>query len=343
MTRKIHALVSVMLLGTITARVASAAEIGHYAPGVINIRDMAIADPGFYFALYNYGYRTSRINDANGNKISSVNVGPGQGVTLGVNVDVGLYAVAPVFMWVSKGKVLGAKYAAYVSPTFTNASLNGLLSSSGGAARSASAGQFRVGDIFVQPIWLSWASKNFEVTYGYGFYIPSGKYTINTYTVPGIGAVRAEAADNTGFGFWTNQNQGALYIYPWADKRLAIQNGVTWEFHQQKRGFDLRPGQNLTHNWGLSQFLPLKKDFSVLAEAGVVGYNSFQVSDDSGSAVRNPTLHDRLHAVGLQAGLTLPKRGMVLNFRYLKEFSAVDRFQGDSIGINFAIKLGKQE
>ncbi len=327
------------LLGAIGNVAASASEIGHYVPSLLNIRDMAVPQPGFYVALYNAGYLTRRFNDAKGNQMDSVNVGPGQQVTLGLNVDLNAYALAPTFIWVTGLKFLGAQYGAIVTPSFANASLNGLLSAASGAARSASAGQFNVGDTFVQPIWLGWTRKHVDVAYGYGFYIPSGKYSIGTVDLPGAGSVRVEAADNTGFGFWTNQNQGAVYIYPWADRRLAVQNGLTWEIHRQKRGFDLTPGQNLTYNWGLSQYLPLKKDQSLLAELGVTGYDGFQVSDDSGSAARNPDVHDRVHAVGLQMGVTAPKRGMVLTIRWLHQFAAVDRFQGDSIGLNFVLRL----
>ncbi len=338
MTRTIQTLVSVVLVGAITAA-AYAGEISHYAPGVANIRDLAVPEPGLYFLTYNYGYLTDTLNDAQGNKLSSVTLGPGSNVKLNVNVDVSAYALAPALIWVSKHKFLGAKYGAYVAPTFTNTSINGLISAADRAGRSASTGQFNVGDTFVQPLWLGWSGKHFEAAYAYGFYIPSGKYRIDTLAVPRVGAVRVEAPDNTGFGFWTNQNQGALYIYPWPDRRLAIQNGLTWEINQKKRGFDLTPGQNLTYNWGLSQFLPLKKDQSLLAEVGPTGYDSFQVSNDRGTASPNPGVHDRVHAVGVQIGMTAPKRGMVLNFRWLHEYSAVNRFQGSSIGLNFAMKF----
>jgi hypothetical protein len=114
-------------------------------------------------------------------------------------------------------------------------------------------------DGVAEPVWLGWTRKHYDVSYSYGFYIPSGKYKTTTVTLPVVGSLTAEAADNTGFGFWTNQNQGSLYLYPWADKRMAIQNTMTWEIHRKKRNFDLTPGQDLTWNWGVSQFLPLKK------------------------------------------------------------------------------------
>jgi len=158
-------------------------------------------------------------------------------------------------------------------------------------------------------------------------------------TLPVVGPVQTLSASNTGYGFWTNQNQGALYIYPWSDQRLAIENVLTWEIHRKKRNFDLTPGQNLTWSWGLSEYLPLTKDQNLLLEAGPTGYRSFQVSNDSGADATNAGVHDSVDAVGLQVGVTSVKRNITLNFSWLHEYSAVDRFQGNSIGLNFAARF----
>lgn len=339
MRRQIFAL-AIVIFGVVAAT-ATAAETGHFMPGLPNFRDLAVPEPGFYGALYSYNYFTDRINDANGNKISSVTVtGPGgRSVSLSVDLNVKVYALAPMFIWVPKTKIFGARYGAYITPSFTNSNINSLLAAAGRTGQSLKTGQLNIADTFVQPLWLGWTGAHYDVSYGYGFYIPTGSYKINTLTLPVIGNVRSEAPDNAGLGFWTNQNQGALYLYPWKDRRLAIQNALTWEIHRKKRGFDITPGQNLTYNWGLTQFLPINKDKSLLAEVGPIGYNSLQVTNDSGTAALNPALHDRVHAVGVQFGVTHPKRGIVLNFRWLHEYSAVDRFQGSSIGFNFAIKL----
>jgi len=331
---------AVLIPGIVTVT-AYAGEIGHYAPGVANVRDLAVPEPGFYGIVYNFGYLTDRLNDADGNQISSLTIGngPGQSVTLDLDVDVSTYALAPGFIWVAAKRVLKGKYGFYIAPTFTNTSINALLSSATNAGRSASAGQFNVGDIFVQPVWLGWTGNHYDISYGYGFYIPAGKYETTTVSLPIVGPVTVEGADNTGFGFWTNQNQGAVYLYPWADKRMAVQNALTWEIHRKKRNFDLTPGQNLTWNWGVSQYLPLKKDKSVLLEVGPAGYSSFQVSDDSGADARNPAVHDSVHAAGVQVGVTAVERVIALNFRWLNEFSATDRFEGSSIGFNFAARF----
>ena len=160
------ALICVLAL---TTTVAQAGEIGHFAPGVANIRDYTVPDPGFYGVVYDYWYSTDRLNDRNGNKVSSVTVNPrgGPGVTLSVDVNVDLYAVSPVFIWVSDWKVLGAKYAAYIAPSFANASVGAALATASGRGISGeNDSQFGVGDLFVQPLWLGWSLTNWDLRVG---------------------------------------------------------------------------------------------------------------------------------------------------------------------------------
>jgi len=171
---------------------------------------------------------------------------------------------------------------------------------------ASSAGQFNVGDIFLEPVWLQWTGKHYDINYGYGFYIPAGKYEI---------------------------------VYPWPDRRMAIEKVITWEINQQKRATDLIPGQHLTWNWGISQYLPLKKDPSILAEIGPAGYLSYQVTDNSGTAAMNATVHDHVNAAGIQIGVTLPKQMIALNFSTFHEYSAVDQFQGNEYGLNLSERL----
>lgn len=341
MLRYTFVLGCLMLIGGIAITPAYAGEIGHFAPGAFNIRDFALPDPGFYWGVYNYGYRTTRANDANGNKIDSLTLtGPAnQTAKVSLNVDISVYALSPFVMWVSGQKVLGAKYGVMLNPSFSNANIDGLLSLGNRSGRSVSAGEFNIADTYVQPVWLGWTGKHYDVSYAYGFYIPTGTYKTTIVTLPAVGPVQTLSASNTGYGFWTNQNQGALYIYPWSDQRLAIENVLTWEIHRKKRNFDLTPGQNLTWSWGLSEYLPLTKDQNLLLEAGPTGYTSFQVSNDSGADATNAGVHDSVDAVGVQVGVTSVKRNITLNFSWLHEYSAVDRFQGNSIGLNFAARF----
>jgi hypothetical protein len=311
-------------------------EVGHFMPGVPSIRDYVVPEPGFYTAVMNYGYSADRVNDAGGDRQGNItiNPGPGPGLTLKPEIDVEIYAISPTFIWVTDWKALGANYAAYVAPSFATASISGSLSTLRGRGVSGNhESDLGVGDLFVQPIWLGWNQKH------YGFYAPTGRYDTENVTLPIVGTYKTEALDNIGLGFWTNQFQGAVSWYPWEDKRMAVSGVLTYETHGEKADFDFTPGDNLTFNWGISQFLPLTKSQKLLLEVGPMGYSSWQVTDDKGSDAKNTGAHDEVHAVGCQIGLTYVPWMLSINFRYLNEFAARDRFQGQSFGLNIAKKF----
>ena len=321
---------------------SDASEIGHYVGGLANIRDLAVpADPGFYVAVYNYGYVTSRLNDARGREIDSATlVGPrGRRLTLNVDIDVELYALAPLFMWVSDWNILGARYAAYVGPSFSNTSIAAALSLESRTGRQVDTGGFGVGDLYVQPVWLGWGLEHFDFAFGLGFYAPVGKYDVRTVDIPRLGEIKAEAATNIGLGFWTQQTQLSGYWYPWANKATAVALALTHEVNGKKEDFDITPGQNLTLNWGVSQYLPLTTDQTLLLEIGPAGYDTWQVTEDSGDDVSDPGVKDEVHAVGGQIGLTYVPWTLVVNLHYFHEYEAVDRFEGEAFGLTVAKKF----
>jgi hypothetical protein len=275
------------------------AEIPHYVPGLMNIRDFLVpADPGFYGVLYNYYYKTERINDRDGDKIRSINVnpGPGPGLDVDVDVDIDLYALAPAIIWVSEWKILGAKFAAYAAPTFANVSINAQIGNQNALGRDAGTETFSLGDMFVQPLWLGWNGAHFDGALGYGFYAPTGDYDTKSVSAPTGATVRVESPDNIGYGYWTHQFQGAGAWYPWEDRRMAAVLVGTYEINHEKEDYDLTSGNDFTLNWGVSQYLPLKKDHTLLAELGIAGYDQWQTTEDTGSDSRGG--EDNAHAAG---------------------------------------------
>ena len=318
---------------------AQAGEVGHFAPGVLNIRDFVVPDPGFYGVVYNYFYKTDRINDSQGNKVKSVTIkpGPGPGVTVDTDIDVEMYALAPTFIWTTDIQSLGIKYGALITPTFVNANLDAVLSTATGRGGHIGNSSFGVGDLFVQPLWLGKTTAHWDFALGYGFYAPVGQYDTEVITLPVVGPVTTESLDNLGYGFWTHQFQGAVAWYPWADKRLAVSTALTYEKNGKKQDFDITPGDNLTLSWGVSQYLPLKKDMSLLLEVGPAGYDTWQITEDSGSAASST--RDQVHAVGGQMGLTYVPWMLSVNLHGFYEYAAKDRPQGASFGISLGKKF----
>lgn len=320
------------LLGV--SALSRAGEIGHFNGGVMNIRDYIVPEPGFYGVVYNYFYTTDRINDSNGNKVRSVSIGPGANVGVDANVD--MYALAPTLLWVKDIPALGLRYGALVTPLLVDASLNASLNA---AARGGNVdgGSLGAGDLFVQPIMLGKSLAHWDFSLSYGFYAPIGKYDTETIRIPGSGPVTVEAADNLGYGFWTHQFQGAVAWYPMTNRATAVITALTYETNGRKEDYHLTPGDILTLDWGISQFLPLKKDMSLLLEVGPAGYDTWQITEDSGAAASDT--RDQVHAVGGQVGMTYVPWFLSVNCHAFYEFASESRFQGTSLGISVAKKF----
>lgn len=316
----------------------------HFTPGVENIRDYSVPEPGVYAVVYNYGYSTSELTDNNGNKITQVILGRpgGPNLPLNLKVDVKLYALAPTFIWVTRWNFLGAHYGAYIAPTFSNSNIGAGLSTVNGQGVNPQTSQFAAGDLFVQPVWLGWNRRSFDVAVGYGFYAPVGKYDYKTVVFPVVGSQVVTASDNIGLGYWTHQLQGNVTWYPNPNRGLAVTNTFTTEFNGKQRGSGITKGNFFTWNWGASLYLPVEKPQPRhLIEAGLTGYSQWQISDSSGPLLGNPGFHDQVHGIGAQMGLISIPWNMQLTFRYIHEFYSANRFQGDSYGLNLSYTIKK--
>ena len=325
----LHLIVAALLLAA--SGPARAGDAGHYVGGMMDIRDYFVPDPGFYAALYNYFYTSDRYNDQNGNRLSSTTLPGGSGSPVSVNLD--MYVLAPALIWVSPWEFLGAKYGAYVAPTFANASLNAVASTVRDRGGSASEATFAPGDLFVQPLWLGWTLPHWDVSAGYAFYAPVGKYSTES-----VGSATVPASDNIGLGFWTQQFQGGAAWYPWTNRATAVTVVLTYEYNSPQEGTDIKYGQNLWLNWGISQYLPLTKDDKLLLEIGPAGYYEWQVSSNTGGT-SNPSSRTSVSAIGGQIGLTYVPWNLILNFRGMYEYAAEERVQGSSFSINLLKKL----
>jgi len=76
----------------------------------------------------------------------------------------------------------------------------------------------------------------------------------------------------------------------------------------------------------------------MITNVGVAGYAQFKVTGDSGSDIPPPLrgLRDRVFALGPEANVFIPRPRLTLLFRYLPEFGARNRTQGQTFIISIA-------
>jgi hypothetical protein len=283
---------------------SQAQQKGQWVPGQMGLNAGVTPEPGFTYSNLAMNYSAGELDDSSGNRVPAV------------TGTYAFWADENIFVYVPKFKILGAKFVPFAILNYANGSLVADLSVMPGTNLGTAAGGSGFADTFVQPFGLGWNFKRADVTVGYGFVAPTGRYT-------------AGASDNVGSGYWGNFITTGTTVYITKNKGTSANLFTGWETHGKKGGTDKTPGQAFTVEWGLGQVLPLKKDFSQLLQLGLVGYDQWQVSDNGGTitvagipvpASLLPSYS--VHGIGFQSNFILPKHDLVLTFKYYDEISA---------------------
>jgi len=310
-----------------------AQQKGQWVPGQFGLNAGVIPDPGITYANLALNYSASQLNDSNGNRLLQNITG-----TYSFWVD------ENIVYYVPNHKFLGGYFMPYVSVNVANGSLVADLV---GTNLSANGGGAGLADTYVQPLNLGWHFKRADFNVGYAFVAPTGRYT-------------AGASDNVGSGYWGNNITSGTTFYLTKNKGTSANLLTDWEIHGQKTVAStlsgqlskITPGQAFTMEWGFGQALPLKKDLSMLAQLGLVGYDQWQVSGNGGnylvagipvSASRVP--YYSVHAIGFQGNFILPSPGVALFFKYYDEYSAKARVQGRTFvfGGSWTVRIPKSQ
>ncbi|NJL58294.1 MAG: transporter [Desulfobacteraceae bacterium] len=129
---------------------AFAAE-NEYPNGIEGIKAASVPPPGFYYKMYNVYYTADTLTDSSGNDLN-------------VDFDVTTLVNAHRFIWITDYKILGADYGMDAVVPLMNVDLKigrfGIDDS-----------QFGLGDIFIEPLILSWHTQCYDLSFGqaYGF------------------------------------------------------------------------------------------------------------------------------------------------------------------------------
>lgn len=319
---RVVTLVFLLIMGVISIR---AQQKGQYVPGQQGLNAGVLPDPGFTYANMALNYYADALKNANGS-------------ALPLSTDYNIWADENIFFYVPKGKFLGAKFAPYiVAPVIANGSLT--LGAINFPNLTVAGGGGGIADTWVQPINLGWSLKRADVNVGYAFMAPTGRYT------PG-------ATDNVGSGYWGNNITTGSTVYLTKNKGTTANLFTNWEAHGSKTsgfGTRLTPGQAFTMEWGLGQTLPLKKDFSLLGQLGLIGYDQWQVSSNGGLVAPNVPANTfpyySVHAIGFQTNFIVPAKALNFFFKFESEYRAIARPQGRTIvfGGSWTLRIPKPQ
>jgi hypothetical protein len=292
--------------------VCSAQQKGQWVPGQYGLNAGVIPEPGFTYQNLALNYSAGTLNGPNGNSI------PGLSGTYEFWVD------ENIFMFVPKRKFLGGYIAPYLLINVANGSLVADLK---GTNLSANGGGAGLADTLVSPLTIGWHLKRVDFNVGYAFVAPTGRFTDG-------------ASDNVGSGYWGHNVIAGTTAYLTKNKGTSANLLIDWEAHGEKSGTQITPGQAVTLEWGLGQVLPLDKQMHKLLQVGFVGYDQWQVTDNSGSQAPRYSVH----AVGFQTNLIAPAHGLMFFFKYYGEVSAKSHPLGRTIvfGGAWTLKIPKK-
>ena len=285
---------------------------GSHTLGDYGVQSGSQAHPGLYAGLFYYHYTTDTVKNGNGVQIQPNPDQPG---------SVSLSAVAPLLYYVSKTKVLGANYGAMIILAWANGSLE-----APGFGLSAPIGT-AFGDMVIRPIELGWHSQRMDVTTGFQFYAPTGKYTDG-------------ATDNVGKGMWTYEPFVGATAYFDQKRTVSFATTAFWEVHGEKKDSATKVGQILTLEGGLGK--------SYMGGGVVVGlayYAQWKLTRDQvgllvlpdGTKITGilPNRHE-VYAVGPDVTLPIASKSKLyalVNVRYFWEFGARSKTQGQTLTV----------
>jgi hypothetical protein len=295
-----------------------AQQKGQWVPGQFGLNAGVIPDPGFTYANLALSYSAGQLNGPAGNKVP------------GITGNYSFWVDENIIYYVPNHKILGGYFMPYIALNWASGEL---VADFTGTNLSGAGGGSGFADMFVEPLNIGWHfGKRVDFNAGYAFTAPTGRFTQG-------------ASNNVGSGYWGNDITTGTTLYITKNQATTANLSTAYEIHGEKRGTNITPGQAFTMEWGIGQVLPLKKDLSMLAQIGVVGYDQWQVSHSSGQLILPPPLppiperaipYYSVHAIGVQVNFILPTKNLVGFFKYYDEYRALARPEGRTIDFGFS-------
>ena len=276
-----------------------AQQKGQFVPGQygLNAGVATMPPPGFTFANLDLNYSANALKDSRGSAVP-------------VKGTYSFWLVETMFMYAPAHKILGGRFSSLADLNWTNNSVTAEVQNS---QFGINAGGIGISDTWVQPVNLGWHFPRVDTWVGYALLAPTGSFSPN-------------ATNNTGSGYWGNNLCSGTTFYVTKNKATQMNLATNLELHGTMRETNIIPGQAFTQEWGIGQLIPIKKDLSKLLQAGVIGYDQWQVTANQGATSNFP--YYSMHAIGLQTNFIVPAKGFSAFFKYENEYLAKATTQG---------------
>jgi len=276
---------------------ASAGDLGQtgnvYPLGAEGIDAASIPPPGLYLRWYTFEIHATTLRDSTGNT-----------VPVGFNVNV--LATAPRLIWITKKKFLGADVGMDLLVPIEDINLKI-------AAESFKQNSVSIGDLYIDPVLLSWHGKHYDAAVAPSFFAPTGTWD-------------PQSATKAGSDEWTIMPTFGATWYPDAKKKWSASALGRYEFHATKEDVAVKMGDDFHVEYGLANAVrPTLK-------IGAVGYTQWKVTEDSGKDVTwDASVKDRVFASGVEVMKVFPKQMFFVQLRGLLEYGARGRSQGQAV------------
>jgi len=294
-------------LPMLIAMISNAQLKGDHLLGDFGLGAGTQAPPTVIAALPFYWYDASKLKNSNGDIVTS-------------NLDVKAFLMGIGGSVVTNKKILNANYGFSVLFAFMSNRLEG--------NKINSTTDLAFTDMYIQPLQLGWHAKKADFTVGYGVYLPTGKFEFG-------------GDNNTGMGMWTHEFSAGTTLFFDQKKTFHFATIGFFETHSDKKETDVRVGNIISLEGGIGKtfYKPIEGfPIPIVFNAGAIYYMQFKVSSDKIPVGNNifTGSKDQIYSWGLEFNVLHPKISTSFGFRWLDEFSAKNRFEGNT----FLITLG---
>lgn len=286
---------------------------GTHVLGDAGLQSGTQAPPSLTIAVPVYNYHTSHFVEGNGHNADVA--------------DINMFLVGVAGSVVTNKKILGGNYGASILIAFASNKIEGNTVSTKSSLAFT--------DMYIQPVQLGWKTKHADFNFGYALYLPTGKYELN-------------GDDNAGLGMLTNEFSAGSTVYFDKKKQWNFSTLFSYGINGSKKNTkddDITVGNLLSLEGGLGKtwYKPVTNSpLPMIINAGLVYYMQFKTTNDKmtvpelGGSPIDLANKDHIYALGAEGNIFLPHIKSSIGVRWLSEFGAKNRTQGNTFFVTLA-------